>query len=90
MLTSAPKCRAVCDGRPGEVMEQLTAGFTKLRALGVSEKQALVIARDPAQMVRLLPAESLGALPQTARALIDSGCAECAVNLAYAPRSDAA
>lgn len=90
MLTSAPKCRVVCNGRPGEVQEQLAAGFAKLRAQGVSEQQALVIARDPAQIVRLLPAESLGALPYAARALIESGCAECAVNLAYAPRPDAA
>lgn len=90
MLSSAPKCRVVCNGRPGEVQDQLADGFRKLRAQGVSEKEALAIARDPALMTRLLPAESVGALPMTVRALIDSGCAECAVNLAYTPRSDAA
>lgn len=90
MLTSTPKCRVVCNGKPGEVMDQLAAGFRKLRAAGVTEKQALVIAGDAAQLVRLLPADSVGALPVTARALIDSGCAACAVNLAYAPRPETA
>lgn len=90
MLSNPPKCRVVCNDKPGEVQDQLTDGFRKLRAQGVSEKQALIIARDPAQLARVLPAASIGALPAAARALVDSGCAECAVNLAYAPRSDAA
>jgi hypothetical protein len=57
--------------------------FKGLRAKGVSEAQALLLAADPEQVAALLPGDSLGALAGTAAAIVSSGCAECAVNLAY-------
>lgn len=83
MLTSPPKCRVVCKDEPGEVMDQLVAGFKKLRAQGISEQQALNLSRNPAELARLFPAGSLGGLPVASEAFVDSGCAECAVNKAY-------
>lgn len=83
MLTSIPKCRILCKDEPGEVMEQLVAGFRKLRAAGITEKQALAMAHDPAQLTRLFPEGSLGTLRATSEAFANSGCAECAVNKAY-------
>lgn len=83
MLTRPPKCRIVCKDEPGEVMEQLVAGFRKLRAEGVSEREALALSRDPGRLARLFPGGGLGSLPATAEAFSSSGCAECAVNKAY-------
>lgn len=83
MVARAPKCRVVCVDKPGEVMDQLVEAFKMLRAQGISEKQALVMSRDPAQLARLFPAGSLGATRSSAEAFVTSGCAECAVNLAY-------
>lgn len=84
MVTSTPGCRAVCNGKPGEVMDQLEAAFRTLRAQGVSEVRALVISRDPDQLMRLFPSDSLGAMRGVAESFVRSCCAECAVNLAYA------
>lgn len=84
MITSAPGCRTACNGNPGDVVEHLIEVFWKLRVQGASEEQALLVARDPEQVARLLPANSLGALRGTAEALVISGCVECAVNYAYA------
>lgn len=84
MLTRAPACRSVCNGVPGEVVSQLAEAFRKLRLQGVSEAQLLLVSRDPTQVAALLPADSLGALPGAAEAIVRSGCAECAVNLVYA------
>lgn len=83
MLTSAPKCRVVCVDKPGAVMDQLVEAFKILRAQGISEKQALLISHDPAQLARLFPEGSLGASRGSVEAFVSSGCAECAVNLAY-------
>lgn len=85
MLTSPPKCRVVCKGKPGEVMDELVAAFRALRERGVPEDQALLVSRDPAQLARLFPSGSIGGMAATADAFVSSGCAECAVNLAYAP-----
>lgn len=83
MLTSIPKCRILCKDEPGEVMEQLVAAFRKLRAEGITEKQALALANDPTQLTRLFPEGSLGTLRSTSEAFSSSGCATCAVNKAY-------
>jgi hypothetical protein len=85
MLTRPPKCRVVCKDEPGEVMDQLIAAFTKLRAQGLSEKDALALSHDPLRLAGLFPGGSLGSLPATAQAFASSGCAECAVNKAYSP-----
>lgn len=84
MLTNAPGCRTVCKGAPGEDMMQLVAAFKNLRTQGLTEAQALLLAADPEQVSAMLPGDSLGALAGTAAAIVSSGCAECAVNLAYA------
>lgn len=87
MLTSAPKCRVVCNGKPGEVMDELVAAFRALRAEGIPEDQALLVSRDPEKIARLFPSGSIGGMRATAEAFVSSGCAECAVNLAYAPKA---
>jgi hypothetical protein len=84
MLTSAPECRTVCNGKPGDVVEQLIVAFKGLRARGWSEEQALNLSRDSKQVAALLPNSSLGALHSVAEAVVLTGCAECAVNYAYA------
>ena len=84
MLTSAPGCRAVCNGKPGEAVEQLIEVFNDLRTQGWSEEKTLNLSRDPKQVVALLPIDSLGALLSVAEANVLTGCAECAVNYAYA------
>lgn len=84
MITKAPACRTVCNGKPGDVMEQLIAAFKKLRVQGVSEEQALLICHDPNKLVDLLPSSSFGGFHGAAEALVSSGCSECAVNHAYA------
>ena len=84
MLTSAPGCRAVCKGKPGDVVEHLVVVFERLRIGGMTEEQALRLASDPDQLARLLSSTSLGALPSVSEAVVTGGCAECAVNCAYA------
>ena len=88
MLTTAPKCRAVCNGKPGDVMDELVAGFKALRAQGVSERDALEISKNPLRVMCLFPSGSLGTFHSAAEAFVSSGCATCAVNLAYAPPAD--
>ena len=83
MLTKVPGCRAVCQGAPSEVINQLVAAFKDLRDQGVSEVQSLRMARDPSQIVRLCSETSVGGVHSVAEALVASGCAECTVNLAY-------
>ena len=84
MLTSAPGCRAACNGKPGDVVEHLVVAFERLKVGGMTEEQALRLARNPDQLARLLPSNSLGALPGVSEAVVNGGCAECAVNYAYA------
>ena len=38
---------------------------------------------DPDQVIRLLPGGSAGTVRGVAAALVSTGCAECAVNLAF-------
>jgi len=83
MLTSAPGCRAVCKGKPGDVVEHLVVVFERLKIGGMTEEQALRLARNPDQLARLLPSTSLGALPGGSEAVVSGGCADCAVNYAY-------
>jgi len=83
MLTSAPECRVVCNGSPGKVMEELIFAFRVLRSQGISEEQVLLCSRDPDQVIRLLPSTSPGTVHGVAAALVSTGCAECAVNLAF-------
>ena len=84
MKTSAPGCRTACNGKPGEVVEHLVVAFEALRVQGVSEEQAQLVSRDPKQVACLLSNHSLGSLHGIADAIVSSGCAECAVNYAYA------
>jgi len=87
MITNAPACRTVCNGKPGEVVENLVAAFKRLRTLGIPEGQALLVSRDPHQVARLLPISSPGSLSSIAEAMVTAGCTECAVNYAYAASS---
>lgn len=82
-ITKEPKCRAVCKGKPGMVMDELVAAFKALRAQGLSEEDALRRAHDPDRLAETFPGGSLGTFRATAEAFVVSGCAECAVNLAY-------
>ena len=83
MLSKAPACRAVCKNAPGSVMEELVVVFRTRRSKGMSEGDALNIARDGDRLTRMLPDDSIGELRCVADALSKSGCAECAVNKAY-------
>lgn len=83
MLSRAPGCRSVCNGTPGDVVDDLAAAFRAMRVKGTSEAEALRFARDPVELARLCSERSLGSLKGVAEVLVFSGCAECAVNLAY-------
>ena len=84
MPATVPGCRTVCGDKPGEVVDHLVVAFRKLRSGGLSEEQAFFVARDAVQVERLLAPDSIGALRGTAEAIVNSGCAECAVIYAYA------
>jgi hypothetical protein len=83
MLSKAPPCRAVCMDSAGSVMDELVIVFQGKRSAGMSEADALSIARDGQALTRMLPRHSVGELHSVADALSCSGCAECAVNKAY-------
>lgn len=83
MLTKVPGCRAVCRDVQGDLMSQLIAAFKNLRTQGASEEQSLNIALDSIQLAHLFSENSLGRLHSVAKAMVTSGCAECAVNFAY-------
>jgi len=82
-ISTAPACRVVCNDKPGDVMLELINALRRLRGKGLREEDALVAARDPKLLMRLVPDTSLGGLEGVAQSLVSSSCAECAVNWAY-------
>jgi len=83
MLTTAPACRAVCTNLPTTVMDELVEALAKRRNAGLTEAEALLLVGQASSLARLFPEGSLGKLAAVAESLINSGCATCAVNMAY-------
>ena len=79
MERASPGCRAACNGRPGETMDELITAVKRLRAGGKTFEQLYLLAGDAKQVAGLFPRHSMGALHATAAAIVSEGCAACAV-----------
>ena len=84
MLTKAPACRAVCKDSPGEVMDELVAALARMRNNGLTEADALTLVARADTLTKMFPEGSLGRLLSVAESFVESGCATCAVNKAFA------
>ena len=87
MLTKAPGCRSVCSDSPGAVMDELVVSLIKMRRSGLTEAAALSLVRQATSLATLFPEGSLGRMPKVAESFLDSGCATCAVNKAFAKKA---
>jgi len=86
MLTQAPGCRTVCKGAPASLMDELVDALARQRRRGLTEADAVLLVRESTSLANLFGEASLGRRPDVAASFIDSGCATCAVNKAYAKR----
>ena len=86
MLTQAPGCRPVCKDAPASLMDELVHALVKQRRRGLTEANAVLLVGESTSLADLFDEGSLGRRPAVAASLIESGCATCAVNKAFARR----